>query len=211
MNYKEFKNKFQNLPLILSKDVVRGQKDPQVVRNQLNRWQKSNRIIKLRRGIYLLNENDRKVNPDKNVVANMLYSPSYLSMEYALNFYGLIPEGVVDATSITTRKTKRFNNVLGSFIYQHVNCGAFRNFKSMKAGAFSYFIAEPEKAVADFLYLNLGKCGNNFKEAVLSSWRFQNLESLSESKFVACAELFHSKKLMRIVKKFCEIIEEERR
>ena len=79
-------------------------------------------------------------------------------MEYALNFYGLIPEKVADLTSVTTKKTTRFSAQEGTFIYQHIKPGAFRGFKTFKDEAnLTFFMALPEKAVVDFIYLNLEK------------------------------------------------------
>lgn len=67
-----------------------------------------------------------------------------------MNFYGLIPEGVADMTAVTTRKTMRFENTLGRFIYQHIKPAAFRGFRTMGSGPNAFFMAEPEKAVVDF-------------------------------------------------------------
>ena len=141
MDYTTFKNRFSGLPVILSKDVTErmgGEKSRsasggrQELRNQLSRWQKRGLIVKLKKGMYLLNENDRKVNPSKLFVANQIYTPSCVSLEYALGFYGLIPERVVEVTSITTKKTLRITNPVGRFSYQHVTTSAFRGFKITK-------------------------------------------------------------------------------
>lgn len=210
MDYLGFKNKFQNIPIILSKDVVRLQKDSQNIRNQLNRWQSKGLIIKLKRGMYLLNKNDRKVSPSKHFIANQLYQPSYVSLEYALSFYGLIPERVSDVTSITTKKTNHFRNKLGVFIYQHIKPEAFKGFNILKEeNGLSSFIAEPEKAIIDFLYLNLRKFRLDVKEILRSSYRFQNLEGLRQKKITDLAKAFNNHRLMEIARYFCEFIREE--
>ena len=142
MNYMEFKNKVQNLPVIVSKDLVVSRGKEQSLLNQLYRWQRKGLIIKLKKGMYLLNKNDRKVDPSRVFLACQIYSPSYISLEYALSFYGLIPERVADITCVTTRKTMRFKNELGNFIYQHIKPLAFRGFVAMKDDAgFTFFIA----------------------------------------------------------------------
>src|SRR3989338_7470600 len=120
MTFNQLRRQLQENPLILSRDIIGRVKNPQVLRNQLSRWAKKGWLVSLRRGVYLLNKNDRKTDIDHNVVANVLYEPSYISLEYALNFYGIIPEAVSDITSITTRKTMRFANELGNFIYQKI-------------------------------------------------------------------------------------------
>ena len=152
--------------------------------------------------------NDRKVDIDNNVIANVLYEPSYLSLEYALNLYGTIPEAVADVTSVTTRKTMRFTNELGIFIYQKIKPQAFRGFKKMGEGRNSFFIAEVEKAVVDFLYLNLGRFDNNTREVLEQSYRFQNIEELNPQRLVELGRLFKTKKLMRVVRDLIRWIEE---
>lgn len=141
MNYDEFRMKFQEYPFILSKDVIRGQKDSQNQMNQLNRWTKKGLLIRLRRGMYVFNAHDRRVAADVNYIANRLYEPSYVSLESALNFYGLIPESVKDITSVTTRKTNTFCNEEGVFSYSHVKPRAFRGFKKMGGARAPFYTA----------------------------------------------------------------------
>ena len=208
MNYSRFRKQFQESPLILSRDMRGLVKNPQVLRNQFTRWEKKGWLIGLKRGVYLLNKNDRKVDIDNNVIANVLYEPSYLSLEYALNLYGIIPEAVADVTSVTTRKTMRFTNELGTFIYQKVKPRAFRGFKKMGEGRNSFFIAEAEKAVVDFLYLNLGRFDHNTKEVLEQSYRFQNIEALNLKRLVELGRLFKTKKLMQVIRGLVHWIEE---
>ncbi|MDP8290482.1 MAG: hypothetical protein P9M02_05920 [Candidatus Susulua stagnicola] len=210
MNYREFTNKFQGLPIIISKDVVRAEEDNQVVRNQLNRWQKKGLIIKLKRGVYLFNKNDRRIDPSLVFVANQLYAPSYVSLEFALNYYGLIPERVADLTCISTKKTIRFENELGLFIYQHVKPGAFRGFRLSKDEyGMPLLFAEPEKAVVDFLYFNLNKFKSDSEKQFKDSYRFQNIESLKQKRLIELARHFENKKLMRLIESFSNFITSE--
>lgn len=212
MDYKQFKNSVLHLPLIPSKDLERGQSNKQIIRNQLRRWQDKGLIFKLKRGMYLLNANDRKINPSRQFIANQLYMPSYVSLEYALNFYDLIPERVSEVTSVTTKKTIRFVNDLGIFTYQHIKSKAFRGFKMTKDEmGLTFFIAEPEKAVIDFLYLNFDKIKISNKDVFESSYRFQNTETLSQRRIMELAGLFESEKLTRFAQLFCEFIRQERK
>lgn len=205
MDYNQFKNKFQNSPIILSKEVFQQKGDYQNVHNQLNRWLKKGLIIKLKRGIYLLNENDRRNNPEQIFLANQLYEPSYVSLEFALNFYGLIPERVVTVTSVSTKKTAHFSNEFGEYIYQHIKPEVFRGFRSVKDGnGFCSFIAEPEKAVADFLYFNLHKLKVGKKDVFAESYRFQNVENLKLKRIINLSKLFNNRKLLKVAKTFCE-------
>lgn len=210
MNYNEFKNSVQQWPLILSQDLILLQTDKQNMRNQLKRWQNKKLLFKLKRGMYLLNPNDRKVNPSRAYIANQLYHPSYVSLEYALKFYDLIPEQVSDLTSITTRKTLRLKNEAGTFIYQHIKPRTFRGFKALKDEAgLIFFIAEPEKAAVDFFYLNLKKFKESDEKVFEESYRLQNVELLKTRKVMKFANLFGSGKLMRISQSFCKFIEKE--
>lgn len=207
MTYHKFKNSVLHLPIIYSKDLAVWDKNMQSVRNQLRRWKDKGLIVHLKKGVYLLNEKDRKITPSRAFIANQLYGPSYVSTEYALGFYGLIPERVSPITSVTTRKTARFTNELGAFNYQHIKLAAFRGFKMVKDECgFAFFIAEPEKAIVDFLYLNLEKFSINDAEIFEQSYRFQNLEDLRQKEVMQMAKFFNSNKLEKVAALFCKFI-----
>jgi len=211
MDYAAFRNKFKGAPVIFSRDLS-GRKtgETQAMRNQLNRWCAKGMIIKLKRGVYILNESDRKINPGSQFIANQLYGPSYISLEFALNFYGLIPERVSDITSVTTKKTMAIKNDLGVFIYQHIQPDAFRGFKALKEDSeLTVFIAEPEKAVVDFIYLNLDNMPVDKTTVFRDSYRFQNLEQLKATRIIELSRLFNNTKLMKVAKNFSEFIKEE--
>ena len=152
MKYDDFRKKFKKFPVLDISTALRiTGENPQVMRNQITRWVKSGYLIKLKRGLYLFNETDRGRDVAQLFIANKLYEPSYVSMETALSLYGIIPEGVAVVTSVTAKLTKRFQNSTGNFMYQHVKPQAFRGFRQEKFGGLPVFIAEPEKAVVDFL------------------------------------------------------------
>lgn len=211
MNYTKFKNKVSNRPIIYSRDLTMHGCNKQIMRNQLNRWQAKGLLIKLKRGIFLLNQNDRKVMPSRVFIANQLYKPSYVSLEYALNYYGIIPERVNVLTCVSTRKTSSISNELGEFTYQHFKPKAFRGFKALKDEAgLVFFIAEAEKALVDFCYFNLKNFQDNFKTVFIESYRFQNLETLKAKKIMYFSKIFDSNKLNKVCKSLCELIREEK-
>jgi predicted transcriptional regulator of viral defense system len=212
MDFTEFKNKLRSLPVISRCDLAALKEDNQALRNQLVRWQKKKLLIQLKRGLYMFNENERRITPSESFIANRLYEPSYVSLEYALGYYGLIPERVAGITSISTRKTARFRNTLGTFTYQHIKPHAFRSFREEKdSTGLSFFIAEPEKALIDFFYLNLRRF-NGFSQSVFKeSFRFQNTESLKKSRILELAALYANNKLTRVAKVFCEYLKQEKR
>ena len=105
----------------------------------------------------------------------------------------------------------RFQNKLGLFIFQHIKPSAFRGFQKMGDKQFPIFMAEPEKAVVDFLYLNLSRFGKNTKEVLEQSYRFQNFEELNPKKLRNFGGLFKSKKLMVVVEQVILMIKGESR
>lgn len=106
-------------------------------------------FIKLRNGLYVL----KGRHPSPYVIANKLYQPSYISLETALSFYHLIPEVVYSITSVTTKATREFPAVEQSFSYTRLKKTAFQGYQLTTSGDERFLIAEPEKAVADYLYL----------------------------------------------------------
>jgi len=209
MNFQEFKAATQGMPILTGKDVVKlGNR--QTMYNQLINWQKKGLLLQLRRGLYALGKTERKIEPSNLFLAGQIYSPSYISLEYALGLYGLIPEMVVEVTSVTTKNPARFPNEFGKFSYQHIKRSAFRGFKAEKdQSGLAYFIAEPEKAVADFIYLNLPRFKAGDKDVFSQSYRFQNLDNLDLEKLTAYASFFGNAKLDGIMRTFCDFVKEE--
>lgn len=172
-------------------------------RNNLTRWCGKNLLIKLRNQYYAFPE--YKEMPDfSRYVANQIYAPSYISLQSALSFYGMIPEEVVQQTSVTTRKTARFENEFGTFHYQNVKTRLFFGYerKTMQNGRGLYF-ATPEKALLDLLYLNpFYKTDQDFEELRLDEY-FMHTE-LNLSRLNEYIEIIASKtleqKMRRIIK-----------
>lgn len=118
-------------------------------------WQKKGHIIKLRNKWYCFKE--FADNPDSRfLISNQIYSPSYISHQEALMFYGLIPEHIVNSTSITTKKTAVFEVLGRTYQYYSVKKSLFFGYKLMDTSvgglSRSIFIAEKEKALLDLLY-----------------------------------------------------------
>lgn len=123
-------------------------------RNNLTRWCQKGLLEKLRNQFYAFPEYRQE--PDfSRYVANRIYAPSYISLHSALSFYGMIPEEVVQITSVTTLKPTKFENAFGTFHYQRVKRSLFFGYeiKTMHNGRGLMF-ATPEKAILDLLYLN---------------------------------------------------------
>jgi predicted transcriptional regulator of viral defense system len=88
------------------------------------------------------------------IVANLMYRPSYISLYSALAHYGMIPEFVARTTSVTTLKTASFCNEMGAFDYRHLKPDLFWGYHMIDSvNQRKILIALPEKALLDLLYL----------------------------------------------------------
>ncbi len=117
---------------------------------KISRMCKDGEIFYLTRGVY---ETDRSV--PGYCLAPVIYGPSYLSFDYALSRYGLIPEAVYTFTSATCdkKKKKSYENIFGNFSYQDVPLKAYSiGIRVITEGDYVYQIATPEKAVCDKIY-----------------------------------------------------------
>ena len=121
------------------------------LKNMLHRWKEKGWVYTLKKGLYEMNYPDDPGIPDMRI-ANVLYSPSYVSLETALSHYNIIPEVAVSVTSVTTKPTRTFRNRHGLFTYHTVRPGAFAGYYVMKERKFDILIAEPEKALVDYLH-----------------------------------------------------------
>ena len=151
MNYLEFRNKIFDLGCFNIHQVYAWK--PGFDRNNIVRWTKKGLLIRLRQGFYTFPEYKSK--PDFALYfANRIYRPSYISLHSALAFYGIIPEAVVQFTSVTTLKTISFSNQFGDYEYKSVKPGLMFGYdlKSIADGR-TLQIATPEKALLDLLYL----------------------------------------------------------
>lgn len=105
-------------------------------------------LIRLKRGLYTLKTDQ----PSEQEIANSLYQPSYISFEYALAFYGLLPEMPYTITSATTKATRNFNIESSSFLYRKIKTNSYTGYSLIKQNNHSFLIAEPEKAYLDYQY-----------------------------------------------------------
>ncbi|EKD41607.1 MAG: hypothetical protein ACD_73C00626G0002 [uncultured bacterium] len=169
---------------------------------QLSQWVSQGKLLTLRRGMYALAPIYSKITLLPLQLANHLYQPSYLSGLWVLSYYSIIPEKVTSFTSISTRVTRRFENSLGIFTYSHLKENLFWGYKEAEIEGVKIWIAEPEKALLDFFYLESGK----WNPERLDEMRFQNLEILSKKKLNDYAQKWESKRLVLIVKGLMEII-----
>ena len=124
---------------------------PETLKKSLFRWKKRGWIKALRKGLYELTfPVDLKI-PDL-YLANRIYAPSYISLETALSQYALIPEVAMAVVSVTCRTTRRFQNHHGLFLYRTIQPKAFCGYYIENHGGYDVFMAEPEKALVDYVH-----------------------------------------------------------
>lgn len=107
-------------------------------------------LVRIRRGLYIFGELLRKHTVSREYLANMIYGPSYISLDYALSFYSLIPEKVFTVTSVSVGRSREFSTPFGHFSYRMLKSDRYSTGISMESsGSISFLIASPEKALID--------------------------------------------------------------
>lgn len=132
-------------------DCLKGYKSP---RSKLTILLRKGDLIRVKKGLYLFGTEYRKGPYSQEILANKIYGPSYVSREYALAYYGFIPEYVTEVTSMSTKRARNFDTPIGRFSYVRLppklyqvgfNLIAVRNNETA-------LMATAEKALADLLY-----------------------------------------------------------
>jgi predicted transcriptional regulator of viral defense system len=132
-------------------------------------------VIQLRRGLYTLAAPYQQTTPHPFLVANSIQPGSYVSLQSALAYYGLIPEYVAQTLSVSTLRPSRWRNQLGEFRFQHLAPHFFFGYQQVTlAPGQEAFVAFPEKALLDLVHLTPD--GDN--PLYLAGLRLQNLEHL---------------------------------
>lgn len=205
MEFDDFLQKAQQFLVLNTQVLSAGIQDPSSFRVQLSRWVKSGKLIQLKRGMYLLSIPYRKNTPSELYIASVLKIPSYISLEKAFEFYGLIPERVTVNTSITTKRPESFETPAGRYEYQHVKPTLFWGYTALKMDQETVFMATPEKALLDFFYLRHIKVSMEY----LIGMRFQNVEGINIDKLREDARRFKKQNVLRAVELMVEYIKNE--
>lgn len=119
---------------------------------KMNALEKAGEIIRLKRGLYVLQATKYGYPPSAPICSNHIYGPSYLSLQWALSHYGLIPERVNTLTAITLKHTRSFENQLGYFTYRQVAPSYYPiGITNDTMDGATFLIATPEKALCDLI------------------------------------------------------------
>lgn len=196
MNYETFLQQSRALPLFDNNALSTLGVNPTYGKLLLHRWVKTGKLIRLKRGLYTLPQTQTQAHTSFSTtwLANYLYSPSYVSLHSVLSRFDLIPEMVVQITSITRLKTAQFNNPLGVFAYKHIKPELFFGFEEIKDEFGRYVLqATPEKALLDLVYFD-----TQFKAHetyFTQNLRLQQSEQLKKNKLKKFSKRFNLKKI----------------
>ncbi len=150
MNFREFSKQFFDVGYFATNQVKAWY--PSFDKNNLTRWVKQGLLVKLRQGYYAfpeyLGQRDFAW-----YLSNRIYKPSYISLHTALSFYGIIPEAVIQITSVSSLKTAMFENSFGIYSYQTIRPELMFGYELKPFNNRNILFASPEKAILDLLYL----------------------------------------------------------
>ena len=204
MRFSELLDIVGNDPVFSSSLLLAGDVDRVDVASQLSRWVASGQLVSLRRGVYALARPFRRREPHAFDIANLLVRPSYVSLESALSFYGLIPEAVFVTTSVTRARTAEYETPLGTFGFRSISENLFWGYTSTLVsadGAHTAFVARPEKALLDLVHMRPG--GDS--EAFLTELRLDRLDSLNIDLLRQYAQRSGKPKLLRAAKRIAQL------
>ncbi|MDA3926130.1 MAG: hypothetical protein PF904_15650 [Kiritimatiellae bacterium] len=194
MKFKELVTLTSNMPCFSTSFLGAGKSLPQV-RLQLDRWEKKGKVMKVAKSIYSLSPPYLSVRPNPFAISSILRPSSYISLQTALSFYGLIPEYTPSITAITTGRPWQVQSASGRYVFRHIKDSLFWGYQQQTIDDQTYFIASPEKALLDLIYITAGAD----QPAFIESLRLQNLDKLNAYTLDTTAERMNSKKVFRAV------------
>ena len=126
-------------------------KDYERPRDKIRSLLKGKAIIRVKKGLYVFGPDYNRGPFSRELLANLIYGPSYVSLDYALSYYGLIPERVETVTSVTCGKNRVFSTPIGRFTYWSIPLDSYRvGIDLIQLGEKrSFLMATPEKALVD--------------------------------------------------------------
>lgn len=180
-------------------DAVRGYARP---RMKISAMLAKGDIIRVKKGLYILGEPLRRRPFCRELLANLIYGPSYISLEYALHYHGLTPERVEAVTSVTCGRSRTFATPVGTFSYRMIPLEAFRTGmdRAELDDGRSFLVAIPEKALADRIVADRGAGISTQKELheyLLSSLRIDpaGLRELDPVRVAEIARAYRSRRV----------------
>lgn len=127
-------------------------------KDKVSRMEKNGELLRIKKGLFVVSPEINRMTVSKELIANHLYGPSYISLESALSFYKLIPERVHAVRSVTSKRSKSYTTPLGIFDYistpkEYFQVGIRQEIVNER---FAFLIASPEKAICDLIVATPG-------------------------------------------------------
>jgi predicted transcriptional regulator of viral defense system len=170
-------------------------------------------VIRVKKGLYIFGDNYRRRPYSREILANLIYGPSYISLEFALHYFGLIPERVEAVTSVTCGRSRKFSTPIGLFTYRMIPLKAFSIGMSrieLEDGR-SFLMAVPEKALADKIRADRGtviQTQRQLYEYLVDNLRIDAaaLPGLNAEYLAKIARCYRSRKVKLLSNLVCRII-----
>ncbi len=183
-------------------DALSGYRKP---RDRITKLLASGVIVRIKKGLYCFGEVFRKEPLSREHLANLIYGPSYVSLEYALSHHGLIPERVEVVTSVTTRRSCDFNTPFGTFTYRMLKGRCYATGAILETvDKTPFLVASPEKALVDKVWTDKRFSGlrmSDYDAYLTEDLRIdQNaLSSLDHSRLQVIATAYDSAKINNLL------------
>ena len=206
MKIKDLKN-LEKLLFLTKENLRLIERNENTLASNLLYWTKNGMIVRFKKGKYILKsrfEKEEYKDLYLEYLANKIYEPSYISGEYIMSKYNLLTEAVYGISSMTTKKTKSFNNKLGRFNYYSLSKRLFFGYESVKFYSANIMVAKKPKAIFDYLYLRFYKNALISEKAIEElriNWENLNKKEFTElEKYVKIAENKRLKEVVKLIK-----------
>ena len=212
MTFLEFHKAMASFIIFSNKNIVGMFRS--IDRRRLYEWNKKGYITLLKNGYYIFNE-FLEVPNISFLAANCIYEPSYISCEYALSYYSIIPESVFTITSVSTKKTADFKTQIGDFTYRNIKPALFTGYDFIKVPFYpkgkmlerSVLIASPEKAFFDYIYYISGRLTEkDIEELRFDDDSIKKMNRKILKKYLSQVKNYNCKKNLNLIFSYYDII-----
>ncbi len=175
-------------------------------RDKVTRLLAGGDIVRVKKGLYCFGEAFRREPVGREYLANLIYGPSYVSLDYALSVHGLIPERVETVTSVTTRRSREFTTPFGHFSYRMLNQPRYAVGTILEsAGSVQFLMASPEKALIDKIWADKrysGQSVSGYREYLFDDLRISPdaLRGLDAARLSFIGKAYGSRKVDNLLR-----------
>jgi hypothetical protein len=182
-------------------------------RGKISQWLKNGDLIRIKKGLYVFGPNIRQAPYSLEVLANLIYGPSAISLQYALHYYGFIPERVQVVTSITNKRNKHFATPLGEFTYHYLSPAKYAiGIDLLTHNQTNFLMATPEKALCDLITLEIKNISiqsiNDLENFLFADLRMDEvlIRQLDVKHLQEIGRVYHQARLSRFIKYYLKWI-----